>query len=48
MARRGYTTVALPNELVDEIDSVIKSKKRGYSSRGELVKEAVRNLLKEI
>ena len=45
MARKGYTTIALPDELVKEIDLVIKSKKKGYTSRGELVKEAVRNLL---
>lgn len=48
MARKGYTTVALPDELMKEIDSIIKSKKKGYTSRGELVKEAVRNLLKSI
>jgi metal-responsive CopG/Arc/MetJ family transcriptional regulator len=48
MARKGYTTVALPDELVKEIDSVIKGKKKGYTSRGELVKEAVRNLLKDL
>jgi len=46
MARKGYTTVALPVELMDEIDVIVKSKKKGYTSRGELVKEAVRNLLK--
>ncbi len=48
MARKGYTTVALPDELVTEIDSVLKTKKLGYTSRGEMVKEAVRDLLKQI
>jgi len=48
MARKGYTTVALPDELVKEIDSIIKDKKRGYTSRGELVKEATRNLLDKL
>lgn len=48
MARKGYTTIALPDELVKEMDSVIKRKKKGYTSRGEFVKEAVRNLLKSI
>lgn len=48
MARKGYTTVAIPDELMKEVDEIIKSKKRGYTSRGELVKEAVRNLLKTI
>ncbi len=45
MARKGYTTIALPDELVTEIDEIIKLKKRGYVSRGELVKESVRCLL---
>ena len=42
MARKGYTTIALPDELVLEIDSVIKKKVKGYSSRGEFCKEAIR------
>ncbi len=48
MARKGYTTVALPDELVSEMDEIISSKKRGYTSRGELVKEAVRSLLDKL
>jgi len=47
MARKGYTTVALPDELMKEVDVVVKSKKKGYVSRGELVKDAVRNLLRQ-
>ena len=45
---RRYTNVALPDDLIEQIDGVIKKKGMGYKSRGELVKEAVRNLLKEI
>jgi len=45
MARKTYTTIALPDELIKEIDTVVSSKKFGYKSRPELVKEAVRNLL---
>jgi len=45
MARKGYTTVALPDELMKEVDKVVRSKKRGFTSRGELVKEAVRRFL---
>lgn len=48
MARKGYTTIALPDTLVKEIDEITKFKKRGYTSRGELVKEAVRNLLEKL
>jgi len=46
MARKGYTTVALPDELMKEIDLIVKHKKKGYTPRGEFVKDAVRNLLK--
>ncbi|MBW2984312.1 ribbon-helix-helix domain-containing protein [Candidatus Woesearchaeota archaeon] len=45
---RKYTNVALPSDLIEQIDKIIKKKGMGYKSRGELVKEAVRNLLKEI
>ena len=45
MARKGYTTIALPDELIAEVDDIIKSKKRGYISRAEIVKEAVRIIL---
>ena len=45
MPRKTYTTIALPDELIQEIDAIVKTKKYGYTSRPELVKEAVRNLL---
>lgn len=45
---RKYTNVALPSDLIEQIDMIIKKKGMGYKSRGELVKEAVRNLLKEL
>lgn len=48
MARKGYTTIALPDELIAEVDKVIKSKRRGYISRAELVKEGVRIVLNKI
>ncbi|MDD5649535.1 MAG: ribbon-helix-helix domain-containing protein [Candidatus Nanoarchaeia archaeon] len=48
MARKGYTTIALPDELVSEIDEVIKIKKRGYTSRAELIKESVRLILDKL
>jgi len=48
MARKGYTTVALPDELIAEIDKIIKSKKHGYTSRGDFVKQASRELLQNL
>ncbi len=43
-----YTNVALPSELIERIDIIIKKKDMGYKSRGEFTKEAVRNLLKDL
>jgi metal-responsive CopG/Arc/MetJ family transcriptional regulator len=44
---RRYTNIALPDDLVEQIDKVIKKGGYGYKSRAEFVKEAVRALLKE-
>jgi len=43
-----YTNVALPEELISEIDKVVKESGLGYTSRGEICKEAVRKFLKEL
>jgi len=45
MGAKTFTTVAIPDELIKEVDELIKSKKRGYRSRPELIKEAIRKLL---
>ena len=44
----GYTTVRLPNDLMKEIDEIIELKKRGYKSRSEFIKEAIRRRPDEI
>ena len=43
-----YTNIALPKELSDRIDKVIKHSDLGYKTKGEFVKEAVRGLLRSI
>ena len=43
-----YKNVALPNDLIERIESVIKNSRMGYKTRGEFVKEAVRAKLKEL
>ena len=48
MARQGYTTIALPDELIKEVDEIIKTKKLGYTSRVELIKEGVRLILNKL
>ena len=44
----NYKNIALPEDLIERIDAVIKKSKMGYKTRGEFVKEAVRTLLKEL
>ena len=44
---KKWVTIALPKDLVDRIDQLIKSGKYGYTSRTEVVSDAVRRLLKE-
>jgi len=48
MARQGYTTIALPDELISEVDNIVNDKKRGYTSRAELIKEAVRRYIDKL
>ncbi len=48
MTRKGYANVSLPETLVDEIDKITNKKLKGYTSRAELVKDAVRKLLEEL
>ncbi|MEM2999578.1 MAG: ribbon-helix-helix domain-containing protein [Candidatus Bathyarchaeia archaeon] len=42
---REYTTIKLPNELIADLDKLIG--KHGFRSRGEIVKEALRDFLKQ-
>lgn len=44
----GYTTVRLPSELMEEIDEIIRLKIRGYKSRSEFIKEAIRKSLEDL
>lgn len=46
MPRKGYTTIALPNILLDQVEAVVKDKKKGYVSKPEFIKEAIREKLK--
>lgn len=46
MARKGYTTVALPNILMDKIDEIIKDKNHGYISKPEFIKESIREKIR--
>ena len=43
-----YTTVRIPKELIEEIDNIIKRGIRGYKSRAEFIKEAIRKRSEEL
>ncbi len=43
-----YTTVRLPKEIMDEIDQIIRRGTRGYKSRAEFIKEAIRKRFDEL
>ena len=48
MGAKTFTTIALPDELIEEVDEIIKTKNMGYRSRPEFIKESIRNLLRDI
>ena len=48
MPRKGYTTIALPNILIDQIEEIIKDKKHGYVSKPEFIKEAIREKMRSL
>ena len=43
-----YVTVRIPKQLADEIDEIIRSKTRGYRTRAEMVKEAIRLRIEQL
>ena len=48
MTRKGYTTIALPNVLIERVNEVIKNKKNGYISKPEFIKEAIRDKIRAL
>ena len=48
MTRKSYINVSIPKTLIDEIDEIIKEKKKGYTSRAELIKDSIRDILEKL
>jgi len=48
MAAKKYITVRIPKELANEIDELMKTLARGYTSRAEFIKEAVRQKIERV
>ena len=43
-----FVSVSIPTEIIEQIDRVIDSRKPGYESRPEFIKDAVRRRLEEM
>jgi metal-responsive CopG/Arc/MetJ family transcriptional regulator len=41
-----YTTIKLPTDLLEKIEKLIQSKKYGFRTKPEFIKEAIRQELK--
>ncbi|KKM76381.1 hypothetical protein LCGC14_1380680 [marine sediment metagenome] len=48
MPRKGYTTIALPNILIDQVEEIVKNKKHTYISKPEFIKEAIREKIRKM
>jgi len=46
LPRKGYTTIALPNILINEVEKIIKDKRHGFISKPEFIKEAIREKIR--
>ena len=45
MARRSYVNIALPKELVEVLDKILKNSKLGFNSRADIVKTALIDIM---
>lgn len=48
IAIKGYTTIALPNILIDQVNKIIEEQKPGYISKPEFIKEAIREKIRKV
>ena len=48
MPAKGYSTIALPNILLDKVEKIIQNKNNGYVSKPEFIKEAIREKLRRM
>jgi len=48
LPRKGYTTIALPNILISEVEKIIKDKSHGFISKPEFIKEAIREKIRSM
>ena len=45
---KEYVTVRIPKDLANQVDELIDTIARGYTSRAEFIKEAVRQKIERI
>ncbi len=46
--REEYTTLSIPNDLRERVESIISQRKSGYSSFAEFAKDAIRRRLEKL
>ena len=48
MPRKGYSTIALPNILLEQVEKIVAGKKNGFVSKPEFIKEAIREKVRSM
>lgn len=48
MPARGFISISIPEEMVKEIDKLVENRRYGYTSRADVVADAVRRLMAEL
>lgn len=48
MPTKGYVNISIPEEMVKEIDKLIKKRKYAYTSRPDVIADAVRRLMEDL
>ena len=48
MPRKGYSTIALPYILLEQVEKIVEEKSNGYVSKPEFIKEAIREKIRSM
>ena len=46
--KKGYVSISIPIQLIEEVEYIIKNKKYGYKTITEFIREATRLHLREV
>lgn len=48
MPPKGWVTIAIPKEIAERIDTLVKAQEHGFRSRSDFIIEAIKWRLKEL